>query len=148
MGLKIGELAKATGTTPPTIRFYEEIGLLPLPRRVGGQRRYGQDDLRRLTFIRRCREFGFPIEQVRVLATLMQDRKRSCSQAREVAHAHLAAVREKLRELRGLERSIADFIEASDNACRGGAVANCVVLNELAEPAELKVASEDWTGHG
>ncbi len=65
-GLKIGDLAARTGTTAPTIRYYEEIGLLPrADRQDSGQRRYGHEDIKRLTLIRRCRDFGLPIEQVR-----------------------------------------------------------------------------------
>jgi len=136
--LKIGELARETGTTAPTIRYYEEIGLLPAPRRVRAQRHYGDSDVRRLTFIRRCREFGFPIEQVRILARLMQDDDRSCTEARELARAHLAAVREKLLELRALEHGIAGFIEEADAVCQGGLAADCVVLDKLAEPGTTK----------
>jgi DNA-binding transcriptional MerR regulator len=66
--LKIGELAELTGMSVPTIRYYEQIGLLPrAPRQAGGQRVYSRDDVERLTFIRRCREFDFSIEQVRAL---------------------------------------------------------------------------------
>jgi DNA-binding transcriptional MerR regulator len=135
MQLKIGQLARATGTNAPTIRYYEDIGLLPRPRRAGGQRRYGPDDVRRLTFIRRCREFGFPIDQVRKLVLLMQDGDRTCLEARDLAEAHLAAVRSKLLELLALEHSIAGFIETADASCAGGSAADCPVLEELAEPA-------------
>lgn len=135
MGLRIGELAHMTGTTAPTIRYYEEIGLVPLPR-AGGQRRYGEDDVRRLTFVRRCRDFGFPIEQVRTFASLIQDRERSCGEARDLAEAHLAAVREKLLELRGLEQTIAEFIDTADATCPGGSGADCVVFEEMAAPAK------------
>lgn len=134
MGLKIGDLARATGTHASTIRYYEDIGLLPPPNRTGGQRRYGEDDVRRLTFIRRCRDFGFSVEQVRILTTLMQDSERSCRHARDLADAHLATVREKLQELHALERSIAEFIETADLACPGGSGTDCIVLHELAEP--------------
>jgi DNA-binding transcriptional MerR regulator len=136
MQLKIGELARATGTNAPTIRYYEDIGLLPRPGRADSQRRYGQDDVRRLTFIRRCREFGFPIDQVRSLESLMQDGDRSCTEARDLAETHLAAVRSKLLELGALEHSIAGFIEKADASCAGGSAADCPVLEELAEPAE------------
>src|SRR3546814_1728639 len=79
MAFRIGELARRTRTNPPTIRYYEEIGLLPAPaRRDGGQRSYGEEDERRLTFIRQCREFGFSIEQVRSLVSLTQRHDRSC----------------------------------------------------------------------
>lgn len=136
MGLKISDLARAAGTTAPAIRYYEEIGLLPHPRRVGCQRRYGEDDVRRLTFVRRCRDFGFSIEQIRTLATLNQDNDRSCKEARDIAEAHLGAVREKLLDLRALEHRIAGLIETSDTFCRGGSGADCVVLEDLSKPAE------------
>ncbi|MCV7399322.1 helix-turn-helix domain-containing protein [Mycobacterium fragae] len=135
MSLRIGQLAQATGTTAPTIRYYEAIGLLPSPPRAGGQRRYGEDDVRRLTFIRRCRDFGFPIEQVRILAALTCDSECSCAEARDLGVAHLAAVREKIRELRILEHHIARLIEAAEASCCSGSAADCVVLDALAEPA-------------
>lgn len=135
MGMKIGELAQLTGTTAPTIRYYEEIGLLPVPARVGDQRRYDQDDARRLTFIRRCRKFGFTLEQIRMLACLTHDDERPCSDARDLAQAHLGQVREKLRELHALERDLASFIEAADDACPGGSGADCAVLEQLSEPS-------------
>lgn len=138
MGLKIGQLARATGCTASTIRYYEEIGLLPLPGRVGVQRQYGEDDVRRLTFIRRCRKYGFPIDQVRVLARLAHDSERSCTEARDIATAHLAAVRQKLLELHGLEHTIAGFIETADAVCQSGSGADCIVLDKLAEPTDPK----------
>lgn len=88
-GLKIGALADRTGATAPTIRYYEEIGLLRrADRQSGGQRIYGEDDISRLTFIRRCRDFGLSIEQVRALVALAQDPERSCMEARDIAEGH------------------------------------------------------------
>ena len=133
--LRIGELARAAGTTPSTIRYYEQIGLLPAPGRVGGQRRYRRHAIRLLTFIRHCREFGFSIEQVRTLASLLQDTDRRCGEAREVAETHLASIRDELAKLHALERNIAGFIVAADTACVGGSGAGCVVLRDLAERA-------------
>lgn len=133
MALKISELADRTGTTAPTIRYYEEIGLLPNPRRVGGQRRYDGGDVRRLTFIRRCRDFGFPVEQVRSLVELARDDDRSCLEARDLAETHLAAVRAKLAELRALETSIAGLIEAAKDDCSGGPGSECSVLEGLCQ---------------
>ena len=136
MAIKIGALAERTRTNAPTVRYYEEIGLLPpAPRRQGGQRRYGEEDVRRLTFIRRCREFGFPIEQVRVLAGLMQDAERSCMDAREMVRGHLDAVRAKRAELEALEESLAAFVDRCDTLCAGGPGPDCVVFDELATPA-------------
>lgn len=141
MTLKIGALAARTGTNAPTIRYYEEIGLLPQPgRREGGQRAYGEDDVKRLTFIRRCRDFGFPIDQVRTLATLVQDRDRSCTEARDLAQQHLTALRTKLVELRALERSIASFVENCDASCAGGPGPDCVILDDLASPPSYEVS--------
>lgn len=129
---RIGALAEQTGTTPPTIRYYEEIGLLPrAARQGGGQRRYGAEDVRRLNFIRRCREFGFPVEQVRTLVALVEDPRRDCGEARDIGQAHLDAIRAKLRELRALERSMAEFVERCDSDCIGGPGPECVPLVEL-----------------
>lgn len=133
-GLKIGSLAKAAGTSTPTVRYYEQIGLMPRPTRdAGSQRAYGEADLRRLIFIRRCRDFGFPIDQVRLLVSLVQDRERSCLEARDLAHDHLREIRRKLAELRELERSVAGFVKSCDQLCAGGPGAECVILEELAD---------------
>ena len=91
--------------------------------------------MKRLTFIRRCREFGFSIEQVRSLVALVQDRERSCMDARNVAQEHLLAVRAKLNELKGLERSIAGFIATCDASCAGGPGPDCAILEDLARPS-------------
>ncbi len=131
-GYKIGALAGRTHTNAPTIRYYEQIGLLRRPdRQDGNQRRYSDEDVGRLTFIRRCREFGFSIEQVRTLASLVQDRSRSCMEARDIAQAHLADVRAKLRELKALEKSIAAFVATCDAKCVGGPGPDCVILDDL-----------------
>jgi DNA-binding transcriptional MerR regulator len=134
--LRIGALAARTGTNAPTIRYYEEIGLLrPPDRQAGGQRAYGEEDVKRLTFVRRCREFGFSIEQVRSLVALVQDRRRPCTDARNVAQEHLLAVRAKLNELKGLERSVAGFIATCDASCAGGPGPDCAILEDLARPS-------------
>jgi DNA-binding transcriptional MerR regulator len=133
--LKIGELARRTGTNAPTVRYYEQIGLLPpAGRRDSGQRSYGEEDVRRLTFIRRCRDFGFSIEQVRSLAALVQDRERPCLEARDLAQGHLAAVRARLDELKALERTIAQFVKSCEGACAGGPGPDCVILEDLHRP--------------
>ncbi|MFS8115958.1 MerR family transcriptional regulator [Rhizobium jaguaris] len=97
----IGALAKASDVTAPAIRFYEEIGLLPKARRsAAGQRYYENSDLSRLAFIKQCRDFGFGIEQVRVLLDLSISSERDCTETRDIAQAHLDEVRTKLEELR------------------------------------------------
>jgi DNA-binding transcriptional MerR regulator len=134
--IKIGALAERTGTNAPMIRYYEEIGLLrSADRQGGGQRVYGLADVKRLAFVRRCRDLGFSIEQVRSLVALLQDRSASCMNARDLANEHLAAVREKLTELRALERSIAAFVVSCDTSCAGGPAADCVILEDLSNGA-------------
>jgi MerR family transcriptional regulator, copper efflux regulator len=116
----IGVLARQTGCTVPTIRYYEEIGLLPPgPRTEAGRRVYGEAAARRLTFIRRCRDFGFSIEQVRELVGLVDQPDRPCVEVREVAARHLSHLREKLAELHALERGMAAFVYNCDTACAG-----------------------------
>ena len=135
--LSIGPVATQAGCSVPTVRYYEEIGLLPrADRHAGGQRAYDDEDVKRLTFVRRCRDFGFSIEQTRSLTGLVQDRERSCTEARDLAAAHLEAVRARLLELRALERSIAGFVASCERLCVGGPGPDCAILDDLArQPA-------------
>lgn len=130
--MRIGTLARRTGTSIPTIRYYESIGLLPrAARREGRQRVYGEGDIERLTFIRRCREFGFSVEQVRSLETLGRDRSRSCLELRDLAATHLSDVRARVRELEGLARTLETFVATCDATCVGGAGPDCTILEDL-----------------
>ncbi len=130
--LTIGALAKAAGVTTPTIRYYEEIGLLPpAGRSASGQRIYEATDLERLTFIRRCRDFGFSIDQVRLLSGLSISPDKDCLEVGNIAKAHLGEVRDKLAELRALEKSLAAFAAQCDSACAGGPGRDCVVFDNL-----------------
>ena len=130
--LTIGQLAKAAGVSTPTIRYYEEIGLLPpAVRSAAGQRMYEETDLERLTFIRRSRDFGFSIDQVRDLAGLSISTDRDCSEVRDMAYFHLAEVRAKLAELKALEASLEFFARQCDTACAGGPGRECVVFENL-----------------
>ena len=130
--LRIGALAASTGTSAPTIRYYEQVGLLRrASRQEGGQRVYTREDVERLTFIRRCRDFGFSIEQVKALVQVMENRDSSCMDARDLAASHLETVRERRRELRELERSLATFVKCCDTSCAGGPGPDCVILGDL-----------------
>lgn len=133
--LSIGALAKAASVSTPTIRYYEEIGLLPKAgRSASGQRLYEKADVERLTFIRRCRDFGFSIDQVRLLSGLSISIDSDCAEVRDIARLHLVEVRKRLEELRGLERSLNGFVEQCDAICAGGPACNCVVFKKIAEP--------------
>ena len=119
--MTIGKLAAATRCTIPTIRYYEEIGLLPKANRSMSKHRiYTYADLRRLTFIRRCRDFGFPIKQIRELVALVGAPEQDCTVARDVAEARLIEVGQRLKELRALERSLRRFVEDCSAQCAGG----------------------------
>lgn len=134
-GLTIGELAARGGCSVPTIRYYEEVGLLPQPdRKPGGHRVYGEADLRRVKFVRRCRGFDFSIEETKTLAEVMEDGDRACTEVRELATNHLAAVRAKLFELRALERDLKQFVESCENECLGGPGPQCTPLRDLSRP--------------
>jgi len=137
--LTIGALAERTGCTVPTIRYYEAIGLIPpARRRASGHRSYDARSQELLTFIRRCRDFGFPVEQVRELVALSQSAERDCFETLEIAQQHLRAVRSKLAELRELERSLSRFARACSESCAGGPAAKCTILKDIAPPEPTK----------
>jgi DNA-binding transcriptional MerR regulator len=133
--LSIGLVARRTGATVPTVRYYEDIGLLPPAARTeAGQRSYDETTVKRLVFIRRCRDFGFSIEQVRELVGLVDHPDRPCDEVREIAATHLTQVRQKLAELKALEASLDAFVCSCDTACAGGPAVDCTILEDLASP--------------
>src|SRR5258706_16380843 len=98
--LRIGALAERSGCSTPTIRYYEEIGLIPpARRRSSGHRVYDASAVQLLGFIRRCRDFGFTLEQIRSLVSLSGDMSRDCAEARDIAQKHLNGVRTPMLEL-------------------------------------------------
>ncbi len=119
--LTIGALASETGVSTPTIRYYEEIGLLP----QAGRGANGQ------------RIFGFSIDQVRVLASLSIGTGADCREVRDIAQSHLNQVREKQAELRALAIHLQRFVAACDAACIGGPGCDCVIFQEIANPKTL-----------
>jgi DNA-binding transcriptional MerR regulator len=131
--LSISTLAEKTGCSVPTIRYYEQIGLLPLATRTsGGHRHYRESDLRRLRFIKRCRDFGFSVEQVRELVAMSEDGDGHCVEVRDRVQAQLELVRSKLAQLRELESSLASFVAECDSECVGGANRDCCIIEDLA----------------
>ena len=126
--MRIGELAKLTQTVVETIRFYEQAGVLvPPPRTAGGYRNYGADQVQRLTFVRRCRELGFSLDEVRSLLIIADQSEESCATVTEIAGAHLDEVRNKLKRLRRLERTLVGL----QMSCRGGKIKQCRILDSL-----------------
>jgi len=129
-GLTIGALAVRTGTTAETIRYYERIGLLPAPQRAGSgrYRMYRTSDVDRLAFVRRARELGFSIEEVRELLGLADDPQRPCAEVDQLARAHLHAVEEKITQLIALRSELQRVI----GACAGKYhMAECRILGAL-----------------
>lgn len=124
----IGDLSKATGTKVETIRYYERIGLLAAPERTSGNyRAYGARDLGRLSFIRRARDLGFALEQVRELLSLSDQKKRSCDAVDAIARGHLADVDRKLADLKALRRELDSVIKQ----CGCGTIAECRIIEAL-----------------
>ncbi|MFM0007707.1 MULTISPECIES: MerR family transcriptional regulator [Paraburkholderia] len=122
--LTIGQLARATGTKVETFRFYEETGLLPAPARTeANYRAYSEAHLRPLSFIRRARDLGFSLEQVRELLQLADDRGRIDA----IASAHRAEIERKICDLKALKAELDSLIDQ----CSCGAVAECRIIDAL-----------------
>ena len=127
--LSIGELARRTGVKVPTIRYYEQVGLLDRPGRTeGNQRRYGRPELERLTFVRHARDLGLTIEAIRELIELNGHPDRPCAEADRIARDHLADVRGRIARLRLLERELERISQCSHHT-----VGECRVLRTLAD---------------
>lgn len=129
-GISIGEAAQQSGVKIPTIRYYEQIGLLLAPSRSENNRRHYQtSDLRRLVFIRHARELGFEVDEIRTLLILQDDPHQSCEAADAIAKARLHDVMERMRKLNALKAELELMIEG----CRHGRVDECRVIETLAD---------------
>jgi len=128
--LSIGKMSTRTGVKVPTIRYYEEIGLLEEPgRNTGNQRRYAQGDLERLSFIKHARDLGLGISAVRGLINLHNHPDRSCSEAHIIAETHLENVRNKLKKLKRLEKELHRITtHAHDDT-----IEDCSIIRTLAD---------------
>jgi MerR family mercuric resistance operon transcriptional regulator len=127
-GIAIGLLSQRTGCNVETIRYYERIGLLPSPDRHGRYRRYGPADVRRLTFVRRARELGFTLDEVRALLKLSAMEGRSaCADVREISAGHLADVRRRIVDLKAMERALVVAIRQ----CDAGEQPGCPLIEAL-----------------
>jgi MerR family mercuric resistance operon transcriptional regulator len=127
-GMPIGELSRLTGVHIETIRYYERIKMLQAPPRTeGGHRVYGPTETRVLAFIRRARELGFSLDEIRALRDLGGPGNASCADVRKVATRHLDDIRAKIGDLKKLERLLAKTIAR----CSGNRVPDCPVLDIL-----------------
>ena len=131
--LTIGSLARKTGAKVQTIRYYEQIGLMPEPGRTeGGQRRYGDAELDRLAFIRHARQLGFSLEAIRELLDLSDHPDRPCHEADAIARRQLKQVERRLARLEALRTELERMV----HDCSGGQTADCRVLEVLRDHSE------------
>lgn len=132
----IGSLSKQTGVKVPTIRYYEQIGLIDPPDRTeGNQRRYRKEALQRLGFIRHARELGFSIDSISALIELNNQPDRSCAEATRIAREQLTDVRERIASLVRLET---ELVRISDGCKGAGVASDCYVLASLADHGHCK----------
>jgi MerR family transcriptional regulator, mercuric resistance operon regulatory protein len=132
--LSIGALSKRSGVNIETIRYYERVKMLaPPPRGANGRRVYGEAETRTLAFIRRGRELGFSLDEIRTLLGLAVPGKASCADVRAIAARHLEDIRAKMGDLAKLERLLANTIAR----CSGKRVPDCPVLDILDAPPSM-----------
>jgi DNA-binding transcriptional MerR regulator len=139
---KIGEAARRSGVGAANIRYYEREGLLsPQTRADNDYRLYSDGDVHRLRFIRLCRAMDMSLDEVRALLSLNLDRKADCERAREVLDAHLSHVRERLAELRALEKDLRGLRDRCD-----GTDDQCHIIEALHERADAPVSAATAAG--
>lgn len=142
--LSIGKLSVATGVKVPTIRYYEEIGLLPeAERSAGNQRLYDLAGQERLTFIRHARELGFPLDEIRELLSLSDQPEMSCAAADVIATRQLVTVRDRIARLQSLQQELERML----TQCAQGTISDCKVIEVLSDHANCLHAHHHKGGH-
>ncbi len=139
--MNIGEAVRRSGLPAKTIRYYEDIGLIPEPRRTSGNyRAYTASDVHTLRFIKRARSLGFSVERVEQLLALWRDRGRSSAEVKRVALDHVAELQAKIAELEAMRNTVKHLADH----CHGDDRPDCPILRDLADPEES--ASADGAG--
>lgn len=136
--MNIGAVARASGVSAKMVRYYESIGLIaPAARSEGGYRVYADADVRVLQFIRRARDFGLPMERIRVLVALWRDSNRASRDVKRVALEHVSELRGRVAAL----TAMADTLQELADRCQGDDRPDCPVLRDLAgAPAVVRAA--------
>jgi DNA-binding transcriptional MerR regulator len=133
--MSIGDLSKSTGVKVVTIRYYEQADLMPHPPRTGGNyRTYNSGDVRRLQFIRRLRDLGFTLDEVRDLLRLSSEKNQPCDEVDRITREHLATVEMKLRDL---EKLASELRELSRRCRGGGRIAECQIVEALSPGSQI-----------
>lgn len=144
-GLSIGALAKQSGVKKETIRYYEHIGVMPEPARSpGGYRLYGPDHLKRLTFVRRGRELGFSLDELRELLHLVDGHTYTCAEVHDLTARHLAEIRDKIADLRRLQRVMDDMAAQ----CSRDQIPECPIIDTLFDARPLSRKASPSTARG
>jgi MerR family mercuric resistance operon transcriptional regulator len=126
----IGALSKQTGCHIETVRYYERIGvLLKPPRSEGGHRLYGREHIKRLMFVRRSRELGFSLGEIRTLLKLVDGKQYTCREVKALMEEHLGDIKKKISDLKRLQKTLADI----SSQCEGGMVPECPIIDALFE---------------
>ena len=129
-GLSIGSLSQQSGVNIETIRYYEKIGVMPKPgRSAGGYRVYGPEHVKRLHFVRRGRELGFTLDEVRGLLRLVDGHSYTCAEVHALTVGHLEDIRQKIADLKRLERVMSDMA----SSCTRDQIPECPVIDALFE---------------
>ena len=124
----IGTFSERTGCHIETIRYYESIKLLPKPPRTqGGHRLYDREQVKRLVFIRRSRELGFSLDEIRTLLRLVDGKRYTCQEVKTITETHLGDVKRKIADLRRLQKTLA----AISGQCEGRLVPDCPIIDTL-----------------
>lgn len=124
----IGSLSKKTGVNIETIRYYEKIGVMPKPQRsIGGNRLYNERQIKRLAFIRRSRELGFSLDEIRELLRLVDEKTFTCAEIAALSQKHLDDIRTKIRDLKKIERHMKDML----SQCSRDNTPDCAIIDIL-----------------
>ena len=124
----IGALARRTSVKVETIRYYERVGLLsPTTRSVGGHRLYEEDGISRMRFIRRCRELGFTVDDIREMLRMVDGKEMTCADIEALARHRLGDIRERISDLRRMERSLRNTL----SKCKDGTSTHCPIIDSL-----------------
>lgn len=127
-GYTIGQVSRRSGVNIETIRYYERVGIMPEPGRTrGGNRQYDHEQLKRLAFVRRSRELGFSLAEIRALLNMVDHEDFTCAQVHEMTIAHLSTVRDKISGLRRLEKALKSMADE----CSKGDLPVCPIIDTL-----------------
>lgn len=126
--ITIGKLSEKTGVNIETVRYYEKIGLIPKPSRSeGGNRLYNMEQAKRLAFIKRCRELGFPLDTIREFLKLVDEKHYTCAEIADISQRHLEDIRAKIRDLKKIESHIKDML----SQCNKNNTPDCAFIEIL-----------------